>query len=162
MKIKLSHHLSSQGFTLIEILLTMAVATTLLGFMTMNLLHAQNSATLSSVVESLDSDLKSQQNKAMSGESTVSSSGESYGVAIAAHQYTLYHGTTYDPGDSKNFTIAVDNPITLSSSPSTQVLFAQRSGEISSAPFTITITNTITNEHKTLTLNRYGVIVSIN
>jgi hypothetical protein len=132
-----------------------------MGFMTMNLLHAQQSTSLDTIKEGLVSDLRSQQNKAMNGITSIAGSSESSGVYISSDKYVLFHGSVFNQADSTNYEVKMDENIRLIPSPQAQIIFAQQSGETSLAQ-TITIQNTSSQEQKILTINRYGVIESSN
>ena len=59
---------AQKGFTLPELLLVMGILTILFGFITINLLNFRQKSVLNTTVDTVVSDLKSQQNKAMVGD----------------------------------------------------------------------------------------------
>lgn len=146
---------SNLGFTLIELMLVMALIAVLFGIASINLLQAQHNASLTTAEEQLIADLKSQQTKAMNGNGTDSS----YGVHITtdgSSTYTLFTGPTY-PG-SDQFPETIDSSITFKlTSGGNDIIFAPATGETGSVQ-TIIVKNNAGGDSKTITLNKYGVI----
>lgn len=153
-------HRYQAGFTLVEVVMTITLMSILLGFVTMNLLHAQQATTVDAAIDRLTADMKQQQEKAMEG-MTDSGSGSSYGVHLEDHSYILFTGASYDPSASTNYPITFDDGITFGTSPIDSFSFSQQSGEITTAPLTITVTNADGSIQKTITLNRLGVITAV-
>ena len=163
------HHASiippkENGFTLIELLLVMAIAIILLSVSTINLIQAQGNTTLAAAKDVLAADMKSQQMKAIDGHAIDATTNDSYGIIFQSNKYTLFHGTTYDPTDTKNFTVVFDGPLTVTSTfPNDTIIFSRLTGEIlnySSSQNTITVTNTPDGKQHNLILNRLGVIIN--
>lgn len=155
-----------KGFTLLELLMVIGVATILMGFVTINLVKVQHNTSVSAVTDTLIADLKNQQIKAMTGASTAGSA-DNYGVFFSSsNKYTLFHGLTYNPADSTNYTVTLDDNSQVSSTfQSNVVIFTHISGEVlnfSNAQNTITVKNTSGGEQQTLTINKLGVITSVN
>jgi prepilin-type N-terminal cleavage/methylation domain-containing protein len=144
------------GYTLIEVVMTITLASILLGFITINLLHAQQATTVDAAVDRLVADIRQQQEKAMNG-----TAGQHTGVHVAGATYTLFSGASYDPSDPANYAITFGDGITLMASPSEEMVFRQRSGELSPAAETITVTNGDGSVQKRIRLNRLGVISSV-
>jgi hypothetical protein len=71
----------------------------------------------------------------------------------------LFQGSS--AGGSSDFTISPDATTFSTNLPSSKMVFAQRSGEIGGGPYTITVTNTYGQETKTITINKYGVVTSV-
>ena len=139
-----------KGFTLIELILAISIIAILFGLSTMNLLHAQNSTTVTTVEETLISDLKSQQTKAMNG----TDSGGSFGIHFSSDStYTLFQGTSYDPSSGSNSPITID-AITFSGN---DVVFSSINGETTATTITVAHTNGL--ETKTIQLNKYGAVI---
>lgn len=159
------HFQVEKGFTLIELLLIIGLTSVLLGIVTINLLKVQHNTSVSASANSFIADIKSQQNKAMSG--VLASSNGNYGVYFdptTPNKYVLFHGTSYNPADTTNFTVTLDSPMTVSTTfPGNNVIFSGLSGEVcaSTCSYTITLTNSAGGEQKKLTFNRYGVIANI-
>lgn len=155
--------LSKRGFTLIELLLVMSVMAILLGFVIVNVLGTQRRASIDSSVDQLVSDIKQQQIKSMVGETT--GGNGLYGVHLGSSAYSLFRGVAYSSSNSANLNIAADGILTFTTTfPNADVTFATASGEIvnySGTQNTITLSDG-QGQQKTLTLNSYGTIVSIN
>ncbi len=148
------------GFTLIEMLLVIALAGMLVGFASLSLVNSQQTTTVATATDSLISDLKSQQTKAMLGKVKSASNGASYGVYIEPHGYILFSGS-YVPSDASNQTVQLDG-ITLSTTFSgNQIVFQQINGEVAgfvSGQNTITMTDTNGAHPKTITINQFGSV----
>lgn len=148
-----------KGFTLVELLITIGIATILLGLTTINLVNVQKNTSVGATVDTLIADMRNQQTKAMSG----GAEGGNFGIFFnSSNSYTLFHGSSYVPGDPTNFTVTLDDPISVSSTyPGNVIIFSQGNGEVGSEN-TITINNTAGTEQKTLTVNRLGVVKGVN
>ena len=141
---------SGAGFTLIELLIVIGITTILLSLSTINLVRVQQKTNLTAVVDTLIADLKSQQIKAMKGDS----GGGDFGIHFTgSNSYIL----TPD-----NFTVNLDNPIQISSFPGNDIVFTQISGEVANAPNTITLTNSAGGDQQIIDINKYGVITNVN
>lgn len=151
-----------QGFTLIEVLLVIGLMGILTVLVVVNLVRPQTSASLDGTVNTLVADIKSQQLKAMSGESLSATTAQEHSIRLQTNNYTLFKGTTYSGADADNFVVTLQTGITLANTfPSGTLIFSKASGEISgftAGSNTITITNSISGQAKTITLNRYGAI----
>lgn len=154
---------SEAGFTLVELLIVMALFAALAGLIGINLMKPQSTASVAAAADMLVSDLRAQQARAMAGESGSGAAPAAQGLRFTDNSgnYEQFKGTSYDAGDADNFNQQIDGPIELSTSfPGDVVVFLQRSGEVAgwaNGQSTITIHNTSSNESKTITLNRYGV-----
>lgn len=160
-------HLEKQkGITLIELILVVSITMLLAGYATVNLLNAKRQSSLSTSIDKFIVDLKQQQLKAMLGDTEGRNTSDNYGIQFGATNYTLFHGT-YSSGDSTNFNIALGDNIQFSTInfPNSQIIFLKGSGEISNYnnnSNTITIKDIINNSQKTITINIYGVVTTIN
>lgn len=155
-----------KGFTLIELVIIMGILLLLFGFVMVNLLQEENIVSVNASVDILISDISSQQTKAMVGKSDGISSGNSYGIYFESDRYTLFKGNTFSATDSANFTVILEENIVFNNVafPNDMVVFSALSGEIngfSDGDNTITIANVQGQEIKTITLNRYGVLKSV-
>lgn len=150
-----------KGFSVIELLLVLALGASLMGYVTMNLVRTQHATSLSTTADMFIADMKSQQTRSMEGTTQGGASG-SYGVFIDStkpNQYTLFRG---DPNsDPAKFVITLDTPLSISSSPTTPITFSQVSGETSGI-YTITLKNNAGGETEIITVNKYGVVTGIN
>lgn len=162
---KLERHNSQLGFTYIELSVVMGIIAVLFGLVTINLSKAQRSTSLNSAVESLTADIKSQQLKAMGGATEGRATSDTYGIYFQSGSYTLFHGTTYYPGDTTNFVVNADSGISYSTTvPNNLLIFSKVSGEMmgwSNIQDTITVIDTVTNTSKKITINQLGVITSV-
>ncbi len=156
-----------KGFTFIELLLVIGITVVLFGFITFNLAKSQRNTSVNTTVTALVADIKSQQLKAMAGATEGRTANDNYGIYFQSGNYTLFHGMTYypNPSDHSNFVISTDSTITLSTTlPNSLLIFSKTSGEVagwSSGKNTITVTNATDTSKKTITINQYGVITSI-
>ena len=118
------------GFTLIELLVVIGIFTILSGYATINLLKPQTKASVDSATTTLVSDLRSQQLKAMVGDTEGAASAQPHGIFFETNRYTLFKGLSYSPSDSANFVVNLETNVNLTSItfPSSQVVFSRRSG----------------------------------
>lgn len=93
-----------QAFTLIEVLLTMALIGIISSVATVSLSQLQNNSYQSSLVDALISDIKTQQHLAMLQKRT-SEESNFYGVYFKEDGYVLFEGTTFDPEKNTNYAI---------------------------------------------------------
>ncbi len=157
----------NKGFTLVELVVILGISSILFGFVGFNLVRFQGTTSSNANKNTIISDLKSQQLKAMLGNTEGRSSNDSYGIYFLSDQYVLFHGTSYSPSDTTNFAIMLPEDIRIQSTtfPDNTVIFSKLSGEI---PGFIDGENTITvrainiNQDTIITLNRYGVITDVN
>lgn len=156
-----------QGFTLIELMLVMAIFVVLTGIATVNLFSFQHKSQISATLNTFIADMKNQQIKAMAGDTNGDTTVDNYGITFDSgnYQYVLFKGT-YSVSNANNFVVSVPNTIQLTTtSANSQIIFAKGSGEVnglSSGVTTITLRDTVSNEQKVIQLNRYGVITEIN
>jgi prepilin-type N-terminal cleavage/methylation domain-containing protein len=152
--------MKQRGFTITELVISMAVLVLLVSLASVNLIHFNQRASLNSTVTSLISDIKEQQTKAMVGDTEGASSPTSYGVYFEATKYTLFKGSSYVVGDSHNFSINLPTNDTIQS-PGYSIVFTRLSGETSGTT-TITIIDLTNHDQKVITLNSYGVVTTVN
>lgn len=147
------------GFTLVEVSLVAAIFFLMVGLVTVNFFKIQNKTQISTTVTSFLADMKEQQIKAMAGDTDGSASVSAYGVRFSTTSYTLFRNTY----GTNNFVVALPSNIQITGS-SNQVIFATGSGELNPATnsATITLKDTADNSQKVITLNRYGVVTSVN
>lgn len=150
--------LQPSGFTLPEVVIVIGIMLTMLGIGTLALVRAQNQNYLSSTLDSFIADLREQQIKAMVGETEGSGSAASYGIHFEGTSYTLFRGS-YGTG---NLVVTLPPTVQITTTfGNSRILFAQANGEVGGTG-TITFFNTANNEQKIVTVNRYGVITSVN
>lgn len=158
---------NTEGFTLIELIVVIGIILILFGFISINLIQQQHTTAVSASVDTLSSDIASQQTKAMAGKVDSSSAENSYGIYFQSDRYTLFSGNTYFATGSGNFTVMLDKNISFSNItfPNSSLVFSVRSGEFNgfvNGTNTIKIKDTAGSEAKTITVNRYGVIINVN
>lgn len=154
------------GFTLIEIVIVLAIMGTLLGFTVVNFFNVQDSAKSDTKIYEIVADVKEQQIKSMVGDTEGRGIPDIYGVYIEPSQYTLFHGESYSESDPANFTVTVDSQYELQTTfPSSQIIFASKSGDIldyNPSLNSITLTNINTGAEQSFQLNKYGAVVHVN
>jgi len=152
-----------KGFTVVELLVSMGILMVLFALTTINLTRLPSSTSQSSSYIRLTSDLRGQQTEAMVGydSATPPVGGVSYGVHFETASYTLFNGSDYSPDDPSNFVVNLDPYLTFTgiNFPNSQVVFDTGSGDIAgyvAGSDSVSITNSLTSEVKTLRLNKYG------
>jgi prepilin-type N-terminal cleavage/methylation domain-containing protein len=148
---------NQKGFTLPELIITMGILSILFGFVAVNLIHLQRRSSLTTTVDTLVSDLYSQQNKAMVGDTEGRVTADEYGVHFETNKYSFFHGLSYSTSD---FDVELDPSLQFLST--TDIIFSKGGGEVSGAPITVTLQDTTNGNIKTIIFNRYGVITDIN
>lgn len=156
-----------KGFTLPELMIVFGITSMLFGIVTFNFIRFQGSTSKQSNINVLISDMKSQQLKAMLGNTEGRSANDSYGIYFLSDKYILFHGTSYDSLDNANFPVDLPPDINIQSTtfPDNTIVFTKISGEIfgfSEGANTITIRALNINEDSVVSLNRYGVITGTN
>lgn len=132
------------GFTIIEVLVVVAIFAALVGLYVVRVTGIERRAPLSATVDTIISDLRSQQTRAMVG------AARGVGITFQASAYTLVPG---------NSVVSLPTNITLSPAGSS-MFFANGSGDVSGIT-TLTLTQTLTGEQKTITINRYGAVTQV-
>lgn len=151
------------GFTLPELLITMGILSILFGLVTINLLHLQHNSSLNATLDTLVSDLRSQQNKAMTLDTEGRATADNYGIHFETSKYSLFHGSSYSSSDTTNFDVKLDPSLQFSNItvPSSSIIFSKGTGEVSGVgpgSDTVVLKDTSNNEQKTIQSNVYGVI----
>jgi type II secretory pathway pseudopilin PulG len=155
------------GFSLPEVMVVVAILIMSTSLVMGNLFSLRQSTSITTTVDSLIVDMKEQQIKAMVGDTEGGVTAGSYGVYFEATRYILFHGNTYSAADPKNSIVNLDGSIYFSSMtfPGTQIVFFPQSGEVAGfvdGSNTITVKDLKSTKQKVITLNRYGVVTSIN
>lgn len=156
---------AQKGFSLIETVIVIGISLMLFGAITFNLFRAQSRSTIRANSDTIASDLRSQQTKAMTGATEGRSTPDSYGVYFLQDRYVLFHGNSYDPNDSSNFVVNLptNTQILNTTFPNDTVIFSALSGEIlgaSASGNSVTIKTVNANDEFTITVNRLGVITA--
>lgn len=157
---------SQSGFTLIELGIVFGIIALLFGFITLNLGNVQRTTSVNSAIDTLVSDIKSQQAKAMAGTGN-SGSGDSFGIYFQVDRYILFTGTTYSSTNSSNFSITLGSNLVFANStfPNNSLVFLRQSGELNGfidGMNTIDIQDVQGLNKKTITVNRYGAITKMD
>jgi len=153
------------GFTIIELLIVIAITTILLGLSTMNLFSAKYKASLNSTVTMLIADLRSQQLKAMVGdtEGSAATNPGYNGIYFDTKQYIIFHGQSYSVSTTDNFAVPLEGDLTFVNA-GTSIIFSKVSGELydsSVTSFTIQLKNTASGELKYIKINKLGVVNAV-
>jgi prepilin-type N-terminal cleavage/methylation domain-containing protein len=159
--------ISQKGFSMIEFLSVMAIIILLTGFITFNLTRTQQHTSTNTTIDALVTDIKQQQLKAMIQDTQGSGVVDTYGIYFQPTKYTLFKGAAYLSSDPTNFAVDLDTNLQFMTItfPNASIIFAKGSGEVSNfatGQNTIQIKNTASNEIKTITINKYGAVTSIN
>ncbi|MCH7541190.1 prepilin-type N-terminal cleavage/methylation domain-containing protein [Patescibacteria group bacterium] len=161
--------LDINGFTLIELVLVVALLGLALIISTVNLFRPLPKAQANSSASGILSQLRATQNKAMNtvvGTGTVASD---YGIHFEANRYILFKGSTFDASDPVNFVIDTLTNILLTpnlpcaSPPSdcNNIVFEKISGEVvdfDGSTNSVCVTETSINKTVSLTVNFVGVV----
>lgn len=155
-----------KGFVFIELIVVLAVVGSLIGLAVTNVTGLRSRASMTGVVETLVSDIKTQQTKAMSDTVEAGVVQPGYGVRFEAGRYVLFRGTAYSANDASNFIITLDPTLSFSviDLPNSSLVFASRSGEVIGwipDASSVLLYESDTQEAKTFQFNQYGVISSI-
>lgn len=154
---------NKKGFTFVELVIVMGIITLLMMIASVNLLPVKQKVSLSTTVQSLITDIKQQQLKAMSGETN-------QGIYFDPDQknYFVFKGGIYDPLNTTNFKVPLGDQILVTSLDFTnrQMIFLPESGEIGSFnpsfPLNkIILQNTFSGEQRTVSINKFGVITNV-
>lgn len=157
---------TNKGFTLIELVIVLSIFTLLTGLVTVNLSNIYTSSSLEAVSDVLINDLKSQQMKAMWGDTEGRISPDAYGVYFESNKYTLFHGFSYSSSDPYNFPVNLEGSLHFNTIlfPASSLIFSPLSGEASgyvNGQNTVTLQDNSTGKQKTIEINRLGIISNI-
>ncbi len=143
-----------RGFTMVELLVSMAVITIIVGF---TVAGFQNHARYQqydqdvALVRTTIADVKA--------DARVSEGGTSHGVRVFSNQLVLFVGSSYTVGDPNNRTVPLSH-VTLVptlTGGATEVVFSQLTG-LPSATGTITVTGVSYSGSQTIEITDAGVI----
>ena len=157
---------SKRGVTLIELILVLSIVMLLIGLITVNLSNIYTTSSLNASGDVLINDIKSQQMKAMLGDTERRASADAYGVYFEPDKYILFHGFVYNPSDTSNFAINLEGSLHFNTIlfPSSSIIFNPLSGKTVgyvSGQDTVVLKDSSTGKQKTIQINRLGVISNI-
>jgi len=147
---------TQRGYTLIELMLVLAIMLILLRLTTISLSSSQQKVSTTEAEQVLLTDLRQQQLKAMIGDTEGRSEQDAYGVHFDLNQYVLFHGT-YTPADPANFTVDLNQGLQFNPA-GTDIIFQRISGEIPVSSISVDLENTTNGETKIMVINKYGVV----
>ena len=148
---------SQTGFTLVELVVVVAVFSILIGLSTINFIKPQTRASLNTATALLISDLRAQQAKSMVGTTGGGSTAQQFGIFFSTNSYTLFSGSLYSVGAASNVVVPLDGMTITNTFPSSQIVFSRMSGEVSNFNTTLNqVTLTSDSDQKTLTINQIG------
>lgn len=155
-----------KGFTIPELTLVMGIIAVLIGITTISIVSSQHKASVSGAVTTLLADIKSQQTKSMIGATEGRITADVFGIHFNSASYVLFHSSTFNPSDPTNSTFNLDSGLQFTNItfPNSNIIFSQGNGELSgfvNGSNTITVSSTLGPEQKTITVNKYGVIASV-
>jgi type II secretory pathway pseudopilin PulG len=158
---------TSFGFTMIELVIILTLLGALYGLISINLLGSSQKATLASTVDVFISDVRSQQLKAMLGDTEGRQRADAYGVLLLQDKYILFHGPSYSPADPANYTVTLPANIFIQQTlfPNGELIFASGSGEIvnySPAANSLIIKNITNADQRLIKFNRFGTVIYEN
>lgn len=152
-----------RGFALVEIVIVFGFLITLFGLVFATSLNFRSSTQINTALNTLITDIKNQQVKAMTGDTGGSGAIDSYGVYFAPDKYILFHGASYSGSNPSNFEINMeDNMQILTTLNDNTLLFSPNSGEVTNfslAADSVTLNDSVNNISKTIKLNKYGAVI---
>lgn len=139
-------------------MLVVFIIALLFAFSVVNLGRPQQAANISTSVDMLLADIKTQQILSMSGNVGTTSTAQPHGIYLQSNQFILFSGSSYSSSATDDFTETLPSTIRLTTTiPSAQLLFIKGTGEVQG--FTAgsnTITLTSATMTRTLTISRFG------
>lgn len=158
------HRPHNRGFTLPELMISVSIIMIIFAFSGINLLRIIPESSLTEVSGSFMADAKSQQQSAMLGESPGSLQID-YSIKIDETSYTLFRGSTFDPNDPSNYTVAYPENVTADTNFSgDKITFSSITGDIKdySAVGNRVVFTGLYDKHLTIMFNKIGNVYFIN
>ncbi|MGA2910590.1 MAG: type II secretion system protein [Candidatus Microgenomates bacterium] len=142
------------GFTLVELLVSIGILAIIFALTTINLSPIPSNTLETTNLDTLLSDMRSQQSLAMSNDSP-------YGVHFESTSYTLFQGANYVQGAASNFVVNLDSGISFSNVtfPSSQIVFSAGSGDVvgyTQGQDRFSLISSVTNKSSLEEINQYG------
>lgn len=146
--------IASAGFTLVELLVSIGILVIIFAIVSINISPIPSNTLQNASLDTLVSDIRSQQTLAMT-------TGSPHGIHFESGNYTLFSGATYTQGSVGNFVINLDSGIVLTNLtfPNSTVVFLAGSGDISGYipnQDSFTLGSTVTNKFTLVKINKYG------
>jgi prepilin-type N-terminal cleavage/methylation domain-containing protein len=143
-----------RGFTLVELLVSMGILALLFGLSSVNVSQLPSNTLQSTNLDTLISDVRSQQTLSMSSDS-------SYGIHFESGSYTMFKGSSYTQGLSANTVITLDPGIIFTNItfPNSVVIFSPGSGDVTGYVADqdgFTIKSNTTGKSTVVKINKYG------
>ena len=147
----------AKGFTLIELILVIALFSIIFTFLFTNLTRPKTFADIQSSKELILVTVKEAQSLAMLNPK------QNYGVHFEVDKFILFEGDTYNPSDENNIETNLGTSVTIESNslPNGEIIFIKLSGEIedfTEGQDSFVLKENTTNESITFTTNKLGVI----
>jgi prepilin-type N-terminal cleavage/methylation domain-containing protein len=146
-----------RGFTLIELVVVMAILATLTAISSITLFSTRQRTTMNALISSFTADVKSQQLRSMVGESANGMNASDYGVRLQNNSYVLFR----DSFGTQNSVFNLPDGFEFTT-PGFETIFQRGSGELAGGAGSITIRDTTNGRQKVINLNRYGIITGVN
>lgn len=120
-----------RGFTLVELVVVIGFSLAFVGMVGLSALRTRARANVDSFRQTLLADIRSQQQRAMSGMTSSNLVVDGWGVHFESDRYFLFAGNTYVPESPANVVYSVPGGITLSVVlPQGNYIFARGSGDL--------------------------------
>ena len=117
----------NKGFSLVEILVTIAIAGVLIAITINHMASTRDSKTMEGIAIGIVADLEEAKANAQTGKG-----GEQYGINFESGSYIIFTGSSFDPNDPDNQEIKIDSKFELSNTLGDLVVFSKIKGEPSS------------------------------
>lgn len=152
----------SSGVSLIELIVVIAIIGTMARLVTLDLFRGQQRVSLTAARDAVIRDIRDQQLRAMSGDTTTPGVYVDYSIRFEPTRYVLFPGSVYVSDNPQNTTVLLDGILRFTSVvfPSATVTFARLSGDIrnfAAGNDSVTLTNTQTSEQFRIQLNIHGI-----
>ncbi|MFA6917832.1 MAG: type II secretion system protein [Candidatus Gracilibacteria bacterium] len=146
----------TRGFTMLEIVLTIAIMAVLIGFAGTYYANSQVRADINSQAANIIHYLRLAQSNAVSGLDNAN-----HGLHFETSSYTTFQGDSYNANDSKNFKMDLPSSITINGinldTGGSDVIFLKTTGETDNFG-TIVLNSAAINKTITITINYVGTV----